>query len=96
MTDLETEAKPPLVNNKDRAVITSSINDVPWNRMSLEFMNRLEALVEDLDRDKSVRAVVISGKGDEHVSVGMHLKEMLGTVISRGDLEAILDQGQGL
>ncbi len=92
MTDSNTEAKPSLIVDKDDAVTTISINDAPWNRMSLEFMNELEALVEELAGDKSVRAVVITGEGDEHFSVGMHLKQMAGTVKSRGDMEAILDQ----
>jgi enoyl-CoA hydratase len=92
MTDSNTEAKPSLVVEKDGAVTTISINDAPWNRMSLEFMNELEALVDELAGDKSVRAVVITGEGDEHFSVGMHLKQMAGTVKSRGDMEALLDQ----
>jgi enoyl-CoA hydratase len=92
MNDSNTEAKPSLVVDKDDAVTTISINDAPWNRMSLEFMNELEALVDELAGDKSVRAVVITGEGDEHFSVGMHLKQMAGTVKSRGDMEALLDQ----
>ena len=59
MTDSNTEAKSPLLVEKDGAVTTISINDAPWNRMSLEFMNEIEALVENLAGDKSVRAVVI-------------------------------------
>ena len=92
MTDSNTQAKPPLIVEKAGAVTTISINDAPWNRMSLAFMNELEVLVEELAGDRSVRAVVITGEGHEHFSVGMHLKEMAGTVKSRGDLEAILDQ----
>ena len=57
---------------KDGAVTTITINDAPWNRMSLEFMNELEALVEKLAADKSVRAVVITAAGDDNFSVGMH------------------------
>ena len=92
MPDSSTGAKFPLIVEKDGAVTTISINDAPWNRMSLEFMNELEALVEELAGDRSVRAVVITGEGEEHFSVGMHLKQMAVTVKSRGDLEAILDQ----
>ena len=87
-----TEAKAPLTVEKDGAVTTISINDAPWNRMSMEFMNELESLVENLAKDRSVRAVVMTGAGDDHFSVGMHLKQMAGTVKSRGDLEAVLDQ----
>ena len=92
MPNSNPEVKPPLLVKKDGAVTTISINDAPWNRMSMEFMNELEALVDELAGDKSVRAVVITGEGEEHFSVGMHLKQMAGTVKSRGDLEAILDQ----
>lgn len=92
MTNSNPKVKPPLLLKKDGAVATISINDAPWNRMSMEFMNDLEALVDELAGDKSVRAVVITGEGEEHFSVGMHLKQMAGTVKSRGDLEALLDQ----
>ena len=92
MTEPTTDTKPPLTVEKDGAVTTISINDAPWNRMSMEFMNELEALIQDIATDKSVRAVVITSAGEEHFSVGMHLKQMAGTVKSRGDLESVLDQ----
>ncbi len=92
MTDKNIEAKSALLVEKNGAVTTISINDAPWNRMSLEFMNELEVLVDSLAGDKSIRAVVITGAGDEHFSVGMHLKQMAGSIKSRGDLESILDQ----
>ena len=92
MADSNTKAKPPLFVEKSGGVTTISINDAPWNRMSMEFMNELEVLVEDLAGDTSVRAVVITGDGDEHFSVGMHLKQMAGIIKSRSDLETLLDQ----
>ena len=92
MTDSSTAAKPPLVVEKDGGVTIISINDAPWNRMSMEFMDELEVLVEKLASDKSVRAVVITGAGDEHFSVGMHLKQLAASVKSRGDMESVLDQ----
>ncbi len=42
MTDKNIEAKSALLVEKNGAVTTISINDAPWNRMSLEFMNELE------------------------------------------------------
>ena len=63
MSDAEEKATPPLFIEKDDAVTTITINDAPWNRMSLEFMDALEALVEKLAADTSVRAVVIQGNG---------------------------------
>ncbi|MEL7446269.1 MAG: enoyl-CoA hydratase/isomerase family protein [Pseudomonadota bacterium] len=53
-------------------------NDASRNRMSLDFMDALEAQVDALDRDDSVGAVVIRGAGDDHFSVGINLKQMPG------------------
>ncbi len=92
MSDAEEKATPPLLIEKDDAVTTITINDAPWNRMSLEFMDALEALVEKLAADTSVRAVVIQGDGEDHFSVGMNLKQLAGSLGSRGALESILDQ----
>ncbi|MCP4751262.1 MAG: enoyl-CoA hydratase/isomerase family protein [Proteobacteria bacterium] len=92
MSDSSNETKPPLLVEKDEAVTTITINDAPWNRMSLEFMDQLEALVDELAGDKSVRAVVITGAGEDNFSVGMHLKQLVGSAKTKGDFEAVLDQ----
>lgn len=41
------------------------------NRMSLDFMDALEEVIGNLSTDTSVGAVVITGAGNEHFSVGM-------------------------
>ena len=46
----------PLLVLRDGAVETLVINDAPRNRMRLEFMDALEAEVERLAEDSSVRA----------------------------------------
>ncbi|MBN1615551.1 MAG: enoyl-CoA hydratase/isomerase family protein [Deltaproteobacteria bacterium] len=92
MANTPKESTFPLLVQQDGAVITITINDAPWNRMSLEFMNELEIWVEKLAEDTSVRAVVITSAGEENFSVGMHLKQLAGSVKTRGDMEAILDQ----
>jgi enoyl-CoA hydratase/carnithine racemase len=38
----------PLLVEQDEAVTTITINDAPWNRMSFEFMDELEALVDQM------------------------------------------------
>jgi enoyl-CoA hydratase/carnithine racemase len=68
------------------------INDAPRNRMSLEFMDALEAEVERLAGDASVRAVVIRGAGEENFSVGMDLKQLPAGVARMGSAEALFDQ----
>jgi enoyl-CoA hydratase len=87
-----TESKPALLVERDQAVVTVVINDSPWNRMSLRFMDELEKLVPALDNDKSVRAIVITGAGDENFSVGMDLKQLPAGVQSKGSIEAVFDQ----
>ncbi len=92
MSNSEKATIAPLLVEKDGAVTTITINDAPWNKMSLEFMDELEVLVGKLAGDKSVRAVVITASGDEHFSVGMNLKQLAGAAVSRGAFEGVLDQ----
>ena len=49
----------PIIEERDDAVATLSINDAPYNRMSLEFMDALGEKVEQIRADESVRSVVL-------------------------------------
>ncbi len=84
--------KAPLLVERDGAVATLLINDAPRNRMSLAFMDALEEEVARIAEDRSVRAVVIRGAGEEHFSVGMDLKELPAGVQAKGSIEAVFDQ----
>lgn len=88
----ESETKQPLLVEKDGAVTTIVINDEPWNRMSLEFMDALEVLVEELAGDASVRAIVLTGAGDDNFSVGMNLKQLGAGAKQKGGVEGVFDQ----
>jgi enoyl-CoA hydratase len=57
------------------AVATLSINDAPYNRMTLDYMDMLENELPKLAADDEVRAMVFTAEGLEHFSVGMNLKE---------------------
>jgi len=74
------------------AVVVVSINDPPYNRMSLAFMDALETLVEALKRDDAVRAVVVTGAGEQNFSVGMDLKELPRGIQAKGSADALFDQ----
>ena len=74
------------------AVAVISINDPPRNRMSLAFMDELENLVGTLQHDDSVRAVVLTGSGETHFSVGMDLKELPRGIEVKGGVDALFDQ----
>jgi enoyl-CoA hydratase/carnithine racemase len=82
----------PLLVERDGAVETLVINDAPRNRMGLEFMDALEAEVERLANDASVRAIVIRGAGEENFSVGMDLKQLPEGIARMGSVEALFDQ----
>ena len=82
----------PLLVERDGAVATWIINDAPRNRMSLDFMDALEAEVARVADDRSVRAIVIRGSGDENFSVGMDLKQLPEGVKRKGSIEAVFDQ----
>ena len=80
--------KVEIVNN----VATLSNNDAPYNRMTLEYMDELEALLPELASDASVRALVFTAEGLEHFSVGMNLKQFPQGIEQKGSADAVLDQ----
>jgi enoyl-CoA hydratase/carnithine racemase len=90
---MPTDTKPPvLLVDRDGPVETLTINDAPRNRMSLEFMDALEAEIERLAGDPGVRAVVIRGAGEQNFSVGMDLKQLPEGIKRMGSVETIFDQ----
>ena len=84
--------KSPFILTRDDAVAIISINDAPYNRMTLEFIDELELLLKELKEDSSVRALVITGEGTDNFSVGMNLKQLPQGIKERGSADAIFDQ----
>jgi len=82
----------PLLFTREGAVAIISINDAPYNRMSLEFMDTLEVLVNEIAEDDSIRAVVITGEGTDNFSVGMNLKQLPEGIKLKGSADAVFDQ----
>ena len=54
-----------LLYEKDDAVAILTINDAPYNRMSLDFMDLLEEHVDKIANDNSNIQIVISGNINE-------------------------------
>jgi enoyl-CoA hydratase len=81
-----------LIIERDGRVATLINNDAPRNRMTLEFMDELEAAIPKLAADKSIGAIVIRGAGEEHFSVGMNLKQVEEGAKRKGNFWAVLDQ----
>ena len=74
------------------AIKILSINDAPINRMSLAFMDELEAEGASIADDASISAVVLTGDGDKNFSVGMDLKQLPEGIKQKGSAEALFNQ----
>lgn len=81
-----------LLIERKGAVATLLNNDPPRNRMTLEYMDELEEAIEQLRDDASIRAILITGSGDENFSVGMNLKQLPEGVMKKGSIDALFDQ----
>ncbi len=82
----------PLLFTLDDAVAIISVNDAPYNRMTLEFVDELESLVKDIAKDDGIRAVVITAEGLDNFSVGMNLKQLPEGIQRAGDPSTFFDQ----
>ena len=91
-TKRENHISESLVFTRDEAVAIISINDAPYNRMSLDFMDELEILVNEISEDQAIRAVVLTGEGNENFSVGMNLKQLPEGIKVKGSADAVFDQ----
>jgi enoyl-CoA hydratase/carnithine racemase len=74
------------------AVRLLTIDDPPWNVMSVAFMNELEREVAAVAADDATRAVVITGAGDANFSAGMNLKELVPILGDQAAFDELLDQ----
>ena len=73
-------------------VATFSINDAPWNLMSLEYIDALEEQLPDVLADDSIRAMVFTGEGLDHFSAGMNLRQIPEGVKRAGSPDAFFGQ----
>ena len=82
----------PLLVERRGAVAIVSVNDAPYNRMTLEFMDQLEKTVDEIARDDGIRAIVFTGEGTDNFSVGMNLKQMRDGIKAKGSMDGVFDQ----
>ncbi len=64
-----------LVARPERGVAKLTLNNPPLNLVTLGMARRLIEVLEDLDRDESVRAVVVTGAGNKAFCAGSDVKE---------------------
>ena len=77
---------------RDGRVLTFVNDDPPINRMTLEYIDEIEEVLEDVKNDDSVRVIVFTADGEDNFSVGMDLKQLRSSAGERGGFEAVLDQ----
>ncbi len=73
-------------------VATFSINDAPWNLMSVEYIDRLEEQLPDVLADDGIRAMIFTGEGLDHFSAGMNLRQIPEGIKRAGSPEAFFEQ----
>ena len=84
-------SEPLIVTKRADGVAIVSTNDDPLNRMSVAYIDMLEAVIDDIATDDDIRAFVITAEGVSNFSVGMNLKELGGAMNERG-VDAFFDQ----
>ena len=57
--------KEPILIRRTASVTTIELNDPPYNRLSMALIDALEKVVGEVERDQSVRAVILRGAGNE-------------------------------
>lgn len=82
----------PYLYSVENAVATFSINDPPWNLMSLEYIDGLEEQLVDVMNDDDVRAIVFTAEGLENFSAGMDLKQIPLGIERAGSPQAFFEQ----
>ena len=73
-------------------VATFSLNDAPWNLMSLEYIDQLEEQLPQVLADDGIRAMIFTGEGLDHFSAGMNLKQIPEGIKRAGSPEAFFGQ----
>lgn len=84
--------EPLIYTKRDDGVAVVSTNDDPLNRMTLEYVDRFEEVVEDIAADDAIRAFVVTAEGTTNFSVGMNLKQLPEGIQRAGDVDAFFDQ----
>ncbi len=82
----------PYLYSVTNNVATFSINDAPWNLMSVEYIDRLEEQLPEVLADDAIRAMIFTGEGEDHFSAGMNLRQIPEGVKRAGSPEAFFGQ----
>lgn len=82
----------PLLFKQEGAVAVISVNDAPFNRMTLAFVDQLEEIVTRIADDRDIRAAVITAEGLDNFCVGMNLFQLFDGIKAAGGADNFFDQ----
>lgn len=63
-----------LLERRDR-IATLTLDNPPVNALSLKLVERLHALLDEIEKDKKIRCVVLAGAGEKAFCAGADLRE---------------------
>lgn len=90
MNAIDSEKEPILVR-RAASVATIELNDPPYNRLSMALIDALEKVVDEVEQDRSVRAVILRGAGNENFSVGADIREFGAAAAGQG-VQSFIEQ----
>ena len=82
----------PYLYSVSNNVATFSINDAPWNLMSIGFIDELEEQLPEVIADESIRAMIFTAEGRDNFSAGMNLKQLPEGIRRAGSPQAFFGQ----
>ena len=82
----------PYLYSIENHVATFSVNDPPWNLMSVHYIDRLEEQLPDVLADTDIRAMVFTAEGLDNFSAGMNLRQIPEGIQRAGSPEAFFAQ----
>ena len=85
-------SEPLLFEKRPDGVAVISTTDDPLNRMTLEYVDRLADVIDEIATDDAIRAFVITAEGTTNFSVGMNLKQLPEGVAAAGSVDAFFDR----
>jgi len=88
---MTSSADDPVLVEHDEAIAIVTLNAPPHNPIGLATVDRLETLIPELEANRAVRSLVITGAGARAFSVGANIKEF-GTGVERLTLQGFIDQ----
>ena len=67
-----------LIRKDENSITTLSLNDLPANSLSMPMMTKIQKELSDIDKDSSVRVVIIKSESEKIFCSGHNLKEVKG------------------